>query len=68
MATEDKCGWCQVNSGRTHANRECCKLRRLAQAPRGYILEYVKTLTEAEKTALRADLIEEKKRLKESRK
>lgn len=64
----DKCEWCKVNSGRTHANRECCQLRRLAQAPRGYILEYVKTLTEEEKTALRADLIEEKKRLKEIRK
>lgn len=64
----DKCSWCQLNSGRTHANRECCKLRRLAQAPRGYILEYVKTLPEAEKTALRADLIEEKKRLKEIKK
>lgn len=64
----DKCSWCQVNSGRTHASRECCKLRRLVQAPRHLILEYVKTLTEAEKTALRADLIEEKKRLKEIRK
>lgn len=64
----DKCSWCQVNSGRTHANRECCKLRRLAQAPRHLILEYVKTLSEDEKAALRADLIEEKKRLKEIKK
>jgi len=64
----DKCELCQVNSGRTHATRECCQLRRLAQAPRHLILEYVKTLSEDEKTALRADLIEEKKRLKEIRK
>lgn len=60
----DKCEWCQVNSGRTHANRECCELRRLSLAPRHFLIEYAKTLTEDEKTSLRADIAEEKKRLR----
>ncbi len=62
------CEWCETNSGRTHATRKCCKLRRLSLAPHHFLIEYAKTLSEDEKTALRADLIEEKKRLKEIRK
>jgi len=60
----DRCEWCETNSGRTHAIRECCKLRRLSQAPRHVLAEYAKTLTEEEKTILRADIAEEKKRLR----
>jgi len=59
-----RCEWCETNSGRTHANRECCQLRRLATAPRHFLIEYAKTLTEEEKTILRADIAEEKKRLR----
>jgi len=64
----DKCGWCQVNSGRTHATRECCQLRRLAQMPKAMLVEYVKGMTEEAKTKLREDLKTEKLRLKEIRK
>lgn len=63
----DRCDWCNINSGRTHASRECCKIRRLAQAPRRFILEYVATLTEDEKNALRVDLKTEKLRLRDMR-
>lgn len=62
------CEWCETNSGRTHASRKCCELRRLATAPRHFLIEYAKTLSEEKKTALRADIAEEKKRLKEIRK
>jgi len=64
MATEDKCSWCQVNSGRTHATRECCQLRRLAQMPKAMLVEYVKGMTEEDKTKLREDLKNEKLRLR----
>jgi hypothetical protein len=60
-----RCAWCETNSGRTHASRKCCELRRLATAPRHFLIEYAKTLTETEKPALRADIAEEKKRLRE---
>lgn len=58
------CEWCETNSGRTHASRKCCELRRLALAPRHFLIEYAKALTEEEKTSLRADIAEEKKRLR----
>lgn len=66
--SKNQCEWCQVNSGRTHANRECCKLRRLAQMPKAMLVEYVKGMTEEAKTKLREDLKTEKLRLKEIRK
>jgi len=60
----NKCEWCLTNSGRTHAIRECCKLRRLAQMPKAMLVEYVKGMTEEAKTKLREDLKAEKLRLK----
>ena len=61
---KDKCEWCLINSGRTHASRECCKLRRLAQAPRHVLLDYAKTLSEDEKIALRTAITDERVRLR----
>ena len=61
---DTKCEWCLVNSGLTHATRKCCELRRLATAPRHFLIEYAKTLSEEDKTSLRADIAEEKKRLR----
>jgi len=58
------CDWCKTNAGRTHATRKCCVLRRLAQAPSHILKGYAETLSEDEKTALRADILEERKRLR----
>jgi len=59
------CDWCLTNSGRTHATRPCCVLRRLAQAPRHAQAEHAQTLTVAERDALRPLLKAEIQRLKE---
>lgn len=63
----DRCSWCATNAGRTHASRPCCKLRRLAQAPRHAQAAYGAALTEQERAALRPQLAAEMKRLKELR-
>ncbi len=62
------CGWCAVNSGLTHAFRECCKLRRLAQAPRHDQAAYAATLTLPQREELRPLLVTEMKRIKGLRK
>ncbi len=62
-----RCEWCETNSGRTHATRKCCELRRLSQAPRHFLIEYAKTLSEDEKNSLRADIAEERNRLRRLR-
>lgn len=58
------CTWCETNAVRTHATRPCCKLRRLAQAPRHAQAAYAKGLTEEERNELRPQLLAEMKRLK----
>jgi len=68
LMEHEKCLFCLENSGRTHANRECCQLRRLAQMPKAMLVAYVKGMTEEAKTKLREDLKAEKLRLKEIRK
>lgn len=60
----DRCEWCKTNSGRTNANRECCEIRRLAQAPRHVLAEYAKTLSEDEKSVLRLKIKSERERIK----
>lgn len=62
------CEWCQVNSGLTHANRPCCRLRMLAQAPQHTLKAYAETLGADERDELRPRLVIEKKRLKELKK
>ena len=62
------CDWCVINAGRTHANRPCCKVRMLAQAPTHTLKAYAETLTQDERDALRPKLAAEKKRLRELKK
>jgi hypothetical protein len=31
--TTELCEWCVADSGRTHAHRECCRVRQLAKMP-----------------------------------
>jgi hypothetical protein len=58
------CPDCETNSGRTNANRSCCKLRRLALAPRHQQAAFAAGLTEVERNELRPRLVAEIKRLK----
>lgn len=59
-----KCHWCWLNSGCTHAWRDCCKLRRLALSPRANQAAHAATLTQAQRDELRPLLAAEIKRLK----
>ncbi len=59
------CAWCLTNAGRTHAQRDCCRMRALAQMPANRLQQYVAKWTDAEKEELRPQLIAEKKRLRE---
>ena len=59
-----KCEWCLKNAGRTHATRECCVLRRLAQAPSHILKGYAETLSDSEKESLRGAIVDERKRLR----
>ena len=61
------CEWCATHAGRTHANRKCCQLRRLAMSPRHVRVEFAKTLTDAEQADLRPRLSAEIKRLRDVR-
>lgn len=63
MVTNSKCELCQTDSLRT-SNRECCKLRELAKAPRHQQLEVSQSMTKGERETIRPLLIEEKARLK----
>lgn len=62
-----RCEWCAINSGRTHANRKCCQLRRLASSPRHVRVEFAQTLTDTEQADLRPRLSAEIKRLRDLR-
>jgi hypothetical protein len=62
--SQEPCAWCLTNAGRTHANRKCCQLRRLAMAPRHAQAEFAKSLTDGERAALRPRLAAEIKRLR----
>lgn len=57
------CMWCKTNAGRTSANRPCCQLRALAQAPRHLQAAYAQGLTQEQRDELRPRLTAEKKRL-----
>lgn len=59
------CTWCLTNAGRTHAKRDCCQLRALAQMPSDRLAQHVAKWDEAAKDELRPRLIAEKKRLRE---
>lgn len=59
-----RCEWCLVNAGRTYAERQCCRLRALAQMPANRLLQYVAKWTDSEKEELRPQLIAEKQRLR----
>ena len=61
------CEWCATDACRTHANRKCCQLRRLANSPRHVRVEYAKTLTDSEQADLRPRLSAEIKRLRDVR-
>jgi len=64
MAKVQICDWCAVDSGRTHGQRKCCILRRLASAPRHLQAQYASTLTADERDELRPRLLAEMQRLK----
>lgn len=58
------CEWCAVNAGRTHATRECCRLRRIAQAPRKQQELMAARMTEDERRELRPRIKAEIERLR----
>ncbi len=64
---DTKYEFCLTNSGRTHANRKCCELRMLAQAPRHILVEYGKKLSKEDADELRQAIINERTRLKETK-
>ena len=59
----NKCELCETDSAQTNANRECCKLREIAKAPRHHQLAIAQTMTKDEREEIRPLLIEEKARL-----
>ncbi|MGK5049508.1 hypothetical protein ACQ4WP_26970 [Janthinobacterium sp. GB4P2] len=61
------CEWCATNAGRTHADRKCCQLRRLAMSPRHAQAAHAESLTKEERDELRPRLKAEIARLKELR-
>ena len=58
----NKCELCQTDSPLT-TNRECCKLRELAKAPRHQQLSVAQTMTKDERDTIRPLVIEETARL-----
>lgn len=64
LPTADLCDLCATNSGRTNANRACCRLRELAQSPRHQQAAYARQLTWEQREELRPRLAAEIARLK----
>jgi hypothetical protein len=62
-AAKSMCAWCLEDSARTHAQRDCCRLRWLAKSPIHLVRAYALKLTETERDALRPQLAQEKRRL-----
>ena len=58
------CAWCLTNAGRTHANRECCRIRMIAQAPRHVQQEIAKGMTMEERNNMRPMILVEVERLR----
>lgn len=51
------CELCQTDSSRTNANRECCRIRRLAKAPKHIKSAYWLGLSATEREAQQPELV-----------
>lgn len=61
------CALCLTNAGRTHAERECCRIRRIAQAPRHQQQRIAEGMTMEERNEIRPKIVAEVERLKKMR-